>query len=1048
MLMEKLKLDAGEPVYEKAIAHYQSGAIKSFNFTQSGKSRYQIKAIVKAPGAFGVNLNLDFNNGSFKISHFCTCSSGSDTLCEHAAAVIYKFLADDFPKLNPGLIKPAQPEGIGLLRQIAAAPAEKTALIYEIGGLDSQSEQFTLTFSIPEDSDPCLGQLVNCLGDLNYSVRKREQILDSLTDFDYLIISALETKLSGKDPGRQNITIPKSKQSLQLVLVLAQNAKATLHSQPLKLGESLKPKVYVTGDETRLQFSYDQTEFELSGYFDRDLNYLINDYTMYPINTACLEKIQPEIVIAPEQLGEVLFEILPRLDAKIRLELAPELRSHHLVRHEPELSLNLDYQQGQIVCRPEIKLLDRVYHDQECQSLLIGEPTFERSPSDPQQWFTIDRRPFRELTQFLRSYQFQFTAADWVIKDQEPQLQFMLHGLQQMVEKWPLSTSPKLADFKVTPVKLEPLVQLDLDAKIDWFDFQISYNLGGQTYTHQQIISMLRRFGSGNYLQIGNQWFLIDELIKFDLLENTFEGLKTGPTGAGREKLYNLAFLRELLGEHGIAIKGNSVYDRFEADITRNSLIRSNPIPESFQGELRSYQKEGFDWLHFLYKYHFGGILADEMGLGKTIQVLTLIKSLPKMEPVLIVCPRSLIYNWAAELDKFFPGTARLVYHGSPETRATLLPTFRDYEIVITTYDVVVNDIEALRDCSFYYLILDEAQHIKNRQTQRAKDCKQLQARYRLVLTGTPVENRLEDLWALFDFLMPGYLGSQTEFKEEYVAPLKTKKQLETLALLRKKVAPFMLRRLKEDVLAELPPKIHFTRNVAMTQLQDDVYRSILKQVKQEVLTSVSDLGLNKSRITVLSALTKLRQVCDHPGLAVPEIGMEADSGKIDALMELIDEAIDGGHKIVIFSQFVRMLKLVRTKLQEAGINYAYLDGHTTDRMDRINYFNNNPAIPIFLISLKAGGVGINLTAADIVIHADPWWNPMVENQATDRVHRIGQQKTVLVYKLVTMGTVEEKLIRLQERKQALFDAIIQNNGDPMGSLTWEEIKELFEIAE
>jgi SNF2 family DNA or RNA helicase len=357
-----------------------------------------------------------------------------------------------------------------------------------------------------------------------------------------------------------------------------------------------------------------------------------------------------------------------------------------------------------------------------------------------------------------------------------------------------------------------------------------------------------------------------------------------------------------------------------------------------------------------------------------------------------------------------------------------------------------VNDSELLQSYSFYYCVLDEAQHIKNQQTQRAKECKKIQSQYRLAITGTPLENRLEDLWSLFDFLMPGYLESQNQFRAKYVEPLKKSGLQASLAILKQKIAPFMLRRLKKDVLPELPAKIVTVRNVLMSQLQEDVYRTILKQVKQEILNSITTRGLEKSRLTVLSAITKLRQLCDHPSLALAEISPEADSGKIDALMELINEAIDGGHKIVVFSQFVRMLKLIRAKFAESGISYVYLDGSTQDRMERINCFNNTPEIPVFLISLKAGGVGINLTAADIVIHADPWWNPMVEDQATDRVHRIGQQNQVMVYKLITIGTVEEKLIKLQTLKRAVFDAVIQNNGDPINTLTWEDIQELLDM--
>jgi superfamily II DNA or RNA helicase len=1048
MLLEKLKLDAGEQVFEQAVNHYQTGAIKNYNLTRQGNSHFQIKAIVKTTGAYGVNITLDFNGGQLKIDHYCTCSGGNQ-LCEHAVAVVYRFLADDFPKFNPGVIRPAELDGIELLKQAAACSTGKDALYYKIGNLDNNTEHFKVTFFSPERAATFPAQLAECLGDINYSARKREQVLNSLTGFDYLAVTYIENVLSGKDSGAGTVLLPKSKANFQLILTLIQNNRAVSgdNSQPLILAETLQPRVSLGGDETRLLFTYNPAEFELSGFFNRDLNYVINDNTLQVIDTSVVEKLPAEIIVPPEKLGEVLFEILPLLCEKVQLELSPEFRSHQLILHEPEINLYFHYEPGRITCEPEIKLLDQDYQGQDCRRLITGASRYDRAEEDPKQWFAVNRQPFTELLNFLKRNKFEFATEGWIINEQVDLLKFRLNGLAQLPQEWRVTASQGFTEFKIAPAKLEPVVKMAIDDRIDWFDFEIYYNLGGETFTHRQILAMLCRTDAGNFIKAGEQWFFIGAAAEVDLLEKTFFH-NTAKTGSIKEKCYNLIFFRQLLREYGIEIKGNAVYDRFEADISSASLIETRPAPESPRGELRPYQKEGFYWLCFLHKYYFGGILADDMGLGKTLQTLALIKSIPKKEPVLVVCPRSLIYNWAAEIEKFYPGTPYLVYHGSPEGREKLRALFPNHEIIITTYDIIVNDIEALQNHSFYYCILDEAQHIKNTQTQRAKECKRINARRRLILTGTPVENRLEDLWSLFDFLMPGFLGSQSQFKEKYVTSFKKPDSAEILKPLRQKIAPFMLRRQKEAVLPELPPKIVIQWRVLMSQLQEDVYRTVLSQVKQDVLNSISNSGLVKSRMTVLSALTKLRQVCDHPSLALPEISAGADSGKIDALLELIQEAIDGGHKIVLYSQFVRMLKLIRAKLQEARINHVYLDGSTGDRMERINYFNNTPEIPVFLISLKAGGVGINLTSADIVIHADPWWNPMVEDQASDRVHRMGQQKQVMVYKLITIGTVEEKLIKLQDRKKAVFDAIIQSNGEPVNSLTWEDIRELLEITD
>jgi superfamily II DNA or RNA helicase len=1050
MLMEHLKSEAGETLFNKAVSHYQSGNIKSYSVSNRRKSSYQIKAIVTAAGAFGVSINLVFTNNRFKIDPYCTCASGSVGLCEHAVAAVYKFLADDFPKINHQAIKSVPPKGgLDQLKLAAAAPTGPAAITYGIGNLNTATETFQFTFTVPGREDTFCVQLVECLGDLNYSARKREELLNTLSGLDRLVFCFLENKLSGKDSPRKTVFLPKSREVVQLIGALTEANRVVVFEtgHPLQLGEPLKPKVRLDGIESRLEFTSDLAEFDLLGFCDQELNYVICQDTLHLIDRSGLEKLPSEIMIAPEQLGEVLFEILPRLSATIRLEIAPQFHSHKLRRDLPEISLDFRYEpeQKQIVLQPEIKLGAAVYRGEDCLRLLSAEPEYRRSSDDPRQWLTVDRQPLTELARFLKHNQFEFLTGEWLLKEEGPLLQFMLNGREQLPPEWRITTNSAFDAFKITPFRPEPYVQLDLSERIDWFDFKVYYNLGGATYTHQEIMAMLRRTASGCYLHAGEQWFFIEDPAKLELMEQTC-GSDAAKTGPRREQAYNLIFFRQLLQDHGISVRGNPLYDRFESDISRAGLLETCPLPPELRGELRPYQKEGFYWLRFLHKYRFGGILADDMGLGKTIQVLTLLKSLPDQGPSLIVCPRSLVYNWAAEVAKFYPETACLVYHGSPEVRAAARPSFGEQEIIITTYDIVVNDSAALQEYVFHYCILDEAQHIKNRRTGRARECKNIKARLRLVVTGTPVENHLEDLWSLFDFLMPGYLESLAQFQTKYVESLKRPDYQKSLAILRQKIAPFMLRRHKTAVLPELPPKIVTIRKVLFSQLQEDVYQTILKQVQQKIITSVTNFGLEKSRLTVLSALTKLRQLCDHPSLALPEVGADADSGKIEALMEVINEAVDGGHKIVVFSQFVRMLKLIRTNLQESGITCVYLDGSTTDRMDRINCFNNTPEIPVFLISLKAGGVGINLTAADIVIHTDPWWNPMAEDQATDRAHRIGQQRQVMVYKLITVGTVEEKLLKLQERKRAVFDAVIQNNANPVDSLTWEDIRELLEI--
>ncbi|HBF36919.1 MAG TPA: hypothetical protein DDW50_06320 [Firmicutes bacterium] len=1050
MLMEQLQVTAGDVTFEKAVSFYNSGAIKSYSFSDQN-GHYQLRAIVKEKNAYGVDINLDLTTSQFKINPYCTCSAGGHQLCEHATAVIYQFLANDLPKLNPARIKSGKPQGIEQLKALNSGP-DKQALSYQIGGLDTAGESFQITLTAGEGESIFASHLIDCLGDVNYSPHQREKLLKALNSFDFLVLNYLENNFSSKDLALRAVFLPKSKANLELILSIIENHQAVNHQgQLLKLGDILKPQVYLNGSESCLQFDYDLNEFQFLGILNPELNYVLAGDTLHLIERGGLEQLADnKIIIAPEQLGETLFEILPQLGEKINLELGPEFKLQTLKLQQPEIRIDFGYQKNsnRILCNPMVRIHEQIYQGQDCRQVLTEDFSYQRSNTDPKQWSIIDRQPLQNLLRFLERNKFEYTAGQWQICEQGPLLKFMLNGMENLPVDWQVTTDATFKNFKITPLTLEPQVKVEMKSDIDWFDLQIYYNLGGNTYSHQEILRMLEKTPEGNYIKAGNQWFYIAGATQFDFLERALvdHAQNAGPL---RQQSYHLPYLRQLLQEQGITLQGNTLFDQFATDISHEHPITASPVPDTLQGELRSYQKEGYYWLRFLHQYHFGGILADDMGLGKTVQVLTLIKSLKDQSSSLIICPRSLLYNWAAEIEKFYPKTAYLVYYGSPEVRSKLKTSFDKQEIIITTYDIIVSDIDLLADYPFYYCILDEAQQIKNYRTERAQDCKKIKAGFRLVLTGTPIENRLEDLWSLFDFLMPDYLGSQGQFKTAYVETAK-RPGSKKLAILKQKIAPFMLRREKATVLPNLPPKVTMIRNVLMSQLQEDTYRSILKEVKQAIISSIANVGLEKSRLTVLSALTKLRQLCDHPSLVLPEVSTGEDSGKIDALMELIDEAVGGygpaQHKIVVFSQFVRMLQLIRVKLEQAGINYAYLDGSTSDRMERIQYFNNTPEIPVFLISLKAGGVGINLTAADTVIHTDPWWNPMIEEQATDRVYRIGQQKQVMVYKLITVGTVEEKLLQLQNRKKAIFDAMIQNQDEPLTSLAWEDIRELFEL--
>jgi SNF2 family DNA or RNA helicase len=522
-------------------------------------------------------------------------------------------------------------------------------------------------------------------------------------------------------------------------------------------------------------------------------------------------------------------------------------------------------------------------------------------------------------------------------------------------------------------------------------------------------------------------------------------------------------FLEATLRQHGDwKVQAPSAWRDRAAKQSGEAKLECPPLGD-LENVLRPYQKQGVAWLHFLRANGFGGILADEMGLGKTLQTLAFFKTLRSTEcgvrsnlptapaaiphsalrtPHLIVCPTSLVFNWVAEVKKFAPDLKILALHG-PERHARF-DEIAASDIVVTSYALIRRDAEKYRGQEFDTVALDEAQHIKNRQTQNAQAVKAVRAKHRIVLTGTPLENSVLDLWSIFDFLMPGYLGTAKDFRERYELPIAKEKNAEAQSRLARRLRPFMLRRLKKEVAADLPAKIEQVSFCELTTDQRQVYQQVIEASRKEVLEAVGAQGIAKSRLVVLTALLRLRQVCcDLRLLKLENVKPASASGKLDLFGELIEEVLDGGHRVLVFSQFVGMLTLLKEKLTAEGIEFCYLDGSTTDRAAVVERFQGNAAIPVFLISLKAGGVGLNLTGADTVIHFDPWWNPAVEDQATDRAHRIGQTRAVTSYKLITRDTVEEKILILQNRKREVIRNTLGGEEEFAASLSWEEIQEL-----
>ena len=640
----------------------------------------------------------------------------------------------------------------------------------------------------------------------------------------------------------------------------------------------------------------------------------------------------------------------------------------------------------------------------------------------------------------------RMTAAgnEWFLEDVEKIWDFCRSGFEGLPTSWHRFMTPEFLRVRASAGVAEAHIRPATET-ISWFELECRVTtVDGQDVPWESILEAIRHhrstmiLGGGTLVHVPESVRDLLRLLDADTLSR--DGTKWRfPTFAGPA-------IQGLLGETAAGFQTNWI------NMCRRLRERVEPVEGLLSAELerilRGYQKEGVAWLGMLQDCGFHGILADEMGLGKTLQALALLawrkRSGAAKTPSLVVCPTSLLENWRNEANRFTPELKCMILHGSQ--RAEAFADLPHQDLIITSYALLRRDIRHYREQPFDMVILDEAQHIKNFQTANAQTCKELQASHRIILTGTPIENGLLEVWSLFDFLMPGFLSSHQNFSHRYED---TDGEAGTLARrhLAARVRPFILRRRKADVCQELPPKIEQVLYCEMDHSQSRLYNSFLT-AGRELVRQAKVEGWRKKRFQVLALLTRLRQVCCHPLLLPQEllagVGATPPSSKTELMQEILLESIDSGHRVILFSQFTSLLKLIVPWLEKNGIPHEYLDGATKDRQARVDRFNREDGVPVFLLSLKAGGTGLNLTGADTVIHYDQWWNPMVEDQATDRAHRIGQLRQVTSVKLVVRGTIEEKILQLQERKRALIHEVMSGVPARTGELTEDDLNFLF----
>ncbi len=610
--------------------------------------------------------------------------------------------------------------------------------------------------------------------------------------------------------------------------------------------------------------------------------------------------------------------------------------------------------------------------------------------------------------------------------------------------------------------------ELDDEADSEWFSLALGVELDGEHINLlPPLVSLLSKAGDPETLRAylkEQQYFMVPiaehrwlklptERLRpiFEALVELYDHEPLDEDGKLALSVHQGIQIGDLLNDPGLKWRGGDNLRALSQRFRNFQGIDAVEPPQGFNTELRPYQQQGLNWMQFLRGFEFNGILADDMGLGKTVQTLAVLlheKQCGRMQqPSLIIAPTSLMGNWRRESHRFSPELKVLVLHG-PDRHARF-DEVDNSDIVLTTYPLLRRDKQQLLERRFHYVILDEAQAIKNPKSQTTQVVYQLKSSHRLCLTGTPMENHLGELWAMYHFLMPGFLGNLERFNRLFRNPIERHGDGERRRQLARRLKPFLLRRTKQQVAAELPEKTEIVQTVMLEGKQRDLYETIRLAMDKKVRQEISKKGMARSHIMILDALLKLRQVCCDPRLvSLPQAKKIKQSAKLDFLMQMLPEMVEEGRKILLFSQFTKMLQLIEAELKTYGIDYCKLTGQTRKRDLEIQKFQESP-VPVFLISLKAGGVGLNLTAADTVIHYDPWWNPAVENQATDRAHRIGQDKAVFVYKLVTEQTVEEKIIALQQKKQALANAVYSGDSDKKTSqFSADDLTELLKPLE
>ena len=807
----------------------------------------------------------------------------------------------------------------------------------------------------------------------------------------------------------------------------------------------------VKQDENNYELIPNTDIYKLSILKGRKYKYLLDENKLYrcdkkfeKANLKLLEifrqNYMTEVKLGKEELSQLFSVIIPKVKNAIKIE---NISEEEIEKYKPQI------------------LITKVYLDFDAKDNLIADVKFcygeeEFNPLDEKQKIEIPRNMIKETKalNIFRKTGFMLDVKNlrFILPDDDKIYKFLTQDINYYMQNFEILATE---NFKKKQIKQPKMGSIGV--KIE--NNLLSIDLNNLDIDVQELQKIMERYNlKKKYYRLKDGSFLeLEDNKEVEFLDKLVTGMdleyKDLEDGELQLPMYRSLYLEELLKKNkGNQVIKNNEYKNIVSELEKDNINEDVEVPKVLNNTLRYYQKIGFKWLKTLDKYRFGGILADDMGLGKTIQMLSIImdyvQNTPKTErrASIVVSPSSLTLNWQNEAAKFTNNLQTLVINGTLAERKYKIKNIKDYDLVITSYDLLKRDIDLYKEnkYQFRYIIADEAQYLKNSNTQNAKAIKKILADTRYALTGTPIENSLAELWSIFDYIMPGYLFSYKKFKSLYEIPIVKDSDMKAMEKLKMLIEPFVLRRTKNEVLTELPEKTVTILNSEMEEEQKNIYISYLAQAREEVAQEIKVNGIEKSHIKILALLTRLRQICCHPSLFIKDYNL--GSSKLNQCLEIIEDAVKSEHKILLFSGYTSMFPIIEEQLQQLNIKYLKLTGATKvdERIEMVDEFNENPNIKVFLISLKAGGTGLNLTGADMVIHYDPWWNISTENQATDRAYRIGQKNNVQVYKLITKDSIEEKMYELQQKKAELIDNMLSTKTSFINKLSKEDIMNLF----